>query len=291
MTRMGILGVVVCFLGCASEQTNSPSSKSPADAERVIAETDDAAAGGGKADSSRRPTQLGNIEVPGEGNGEVNRDHRYLAWTFSAEANSTVRLRASGGIDTVLAIYAATSSGNPRGRRIVWNDDESDTSVASVVEFTPSESGNYVALVRAFFPSERGAVVLKTNLLENSNEDPVKRCGGLLGRRCEDTEFCDFEDSAHCGAGDQTGICKPRPEACVAVLAPVCGCDGETYSNSCVAHTAGVDVAASGACGDDSSDAGPGVPDRCNDNSDCSAGEHCVACWGIMTCIAEGIQC
>ena len=51
-----------------------------------------------------------------------------------------------------------------------------------------------------------------------------------------------------CGAADQIGVCKPRPEACITLFDPVCGCDAMTYSNSCVANAAGVDVSTSGAC-------------------------------------------
>ena len=62
---------------------------------------------------------------------------------------------------------------------------------------------------------------------------------------CGDGEFCDFGDS--CGG---VGTCAPEPEFCYRKLAPVCGCDGETYENSCLAHAAGVSVAEKGECAD-----------------------------------------
>jgi hypothetical protein len=51
-----------------------------------------------------------------------------------------------------------------------------------------------------------------------------------------------------CGAADAESVCKPRPEACDMIYAPVCGCDQKTYSNDCVAAAAGTGVYSSGPC-------------------------------------------
>lgn len=73
-------------------------------------------------------------------------------------------------------------------------------------------------------------------------------CGGIAHFACKDDQWCDFPDGAACGAGDQMGECKKRPDACTEGNIPVCGCDGKTHSNACLAHQHGVDVASPGAC-------------------------------------------
>ncbi len=74
-------------------------------------------------------------------------------------------------------------------------------------------------------------------------------CGTKLApETCTDKQYCDYPDGAMCGATDIGGTCKARPEACLAVVDPVCGCDGKTYSNGCVANAAGTDWATKGAC-------------------------------------------
>ncbi len=62
---------------------------------------------------------------------------------------------------------------------------------------------------------------------------------------CAKGEYC----SKKAGACGEIGVCLPQPTACTAQAAPVCGCDGVTYSNACFAAAQGVNVAAKGACG------------------------------------------
>lgn len=85
---------------------------------------------------------------------------------------------------------------------------------------------------------------------ETASSD-AQACGGIAGLQCGEKEWCDYPDGSACGAADMTGTCKPRPDFCTKIYRPVCGCDGKTHSNRCVAETGGVDVLHEGVCSDD----------------------------------------
>jgi hypothetical protein len=119
------------------------------------------------------------------------------------------------------------------------------------------------------------------------------------------------QDNATCGAGQYcagtgcatTGACQNEPVACPPVFAPVCGCDGESYTNSCGAESVGVRVASDGPCGaaDAGADAGfedagthdGGVHDggmtTCTGDSDCASTDYCAGtgCGTPGTCAAK----
>lgn len=74
-----------------------------------------------------------------------------------------------------------------------------------------------------------------------------KLCGtrGVPGE-CAKGSYCAYR--SQCGATDAGGKCTKKPELCPHLVAPVCGCDGQTYNNGCEAARAGASVAAQGAC-------------------------------------------
>jgi len=101
--------------------------------------------------------------------------------------------------------------------------------------------------------------------------------GGCTSNKdCLEDEFCSRD-----GNCDGEGTCEKYPEACLEIYSPVCGCDGNTYSNYCYAHMVGVSAISDGEC--------PSVAqDGCTSNKDCLKGQFCLKegsdCDGKGTC-------
>ncbi len=112
--------------------------------------------------------------------------------------------------------------------------------------------------------------------------EPPQTCGGIYYNPCPDEDqFCNYGD--HCGTGDQSGVCEPIPHYCTEAWAPVCGCDGRTYGNTCKAHQHGMSVASFGECGEEP--AGNSCADHCGVQSEDES------CWCDSLCDYYGDCC
>ncbi len=73
-------------------------------------------------------------------------------------------------------------------------------------------------------------------------------CGGFTGILCPSGYYCKQEDGQCLEELDGAGRCQPLPDVCTMDFTPVCGCNGQTYSNACQAGMAGMSVAIEGEC-------------------------------------------
>lgn len=95
---------------------------------------------------------------------------------------------------------------------------------------------------------------------QGEGQQEGETCGGIANLQCAQGLECLFTDVAgsdnDCQIADRGGVCGHRPEACIEVYKPVCGCDGQTYGNSCQLTAAGAAFAYDGECVSGGQDAG-----------------------------------
>lgn len=95
-----------------------------------------------------------------------------------------------------------------------------------------------------------GPKVIASEIYLKMQPTEGKSCGGhtVFQTHCNAGQFCNWAVGDICGAADAPGKCAYKPEACIQLYQPVCGCDGNTYGNACSAASAGVSVSSNGEC-------------------------------------------
>ena len=88
-----------------------------------------------------------------------------------------------------------------------------------------------------------------------------------LDSECAASELC-ARDPLSCAG---PGTCEAMPEVCIELYDPVCGCDGESYSNSCYAAAARTGAAYEGECVIENDCLANGASDVCEALSYCAA--------------------
>jgi len=123
----------------------------------------------------------------------------------------------------------------------------------------------------------------------------LRLCAGPRGIPCPEGRYCRSIAEGRCPDSNQFGVCAVRPDVCTEEFAPVCGCDGVTYSNACFAARAGVAVDHRGECAPRPPFCGgiagfpcPGSGTCIDDPSDdCDPNQGGADCGGICICKAS----
>jgi hypothetical protein len=108
-----------------------------------------------------------------------------------------------------------------------------------------------VAIPKCIPGSKCGPFVTASDFYLKYTHTEGKSCGGhVMGPPmvCNAGQYCAWTPENMCGAFDASGACSYKPEVCNKLYAPVCACDGNTYSNDCMAAAAGYSVSSQGAC-------------------------------------------
>ncbi len=151
-------------------------------------------------------------------------------------------------IECLATEYCASDIGNCGGGGVC-----TDKPTVCPLYYSPVCGCDGVTYANPCFAAAAGASI--------AHEGPCPPPACTDNSQCDPGLFCS-KATGDCGGA---GECIPEPEVCPAIFDPVCGCDGQTYSNACVANAAGVSIASEGACSE-----------FCRVDTECDADQLCL---------------